>query len=952
MSFPPHCFVTSNDAFFLQTVPVYRWNNFHPVSYQNWRTLRGIQSERVYKFNRIAFSFHILSISNKTLFPSYQYGSHCTLMMLQNLAMPEWIPIDCSENHLKNLVCTRDRVRSNRSHQVSSEGKRTCERPNIKKNSSCFVFTWHQHAKMMKSAVLKPDMITMFEFVFDAIDSTFPPLLVPMKNNYFAKVSFRKALHLYTYSSQLLPKEEAEGFLISRKSQKNSFSHILGNLVLCKDNSLVSLVGVKDHGHVCHFSVAIFKCSPLNTDQDRNKSCTYLYKKVKGKWVMYHSSTTDWMLNKPQLDNTDEDNLWWSTHPSKFNTVCKHGDLPCSPGHKLCYSLVHICKYKLNKNNHLVPCLFGGNIQTCRDFECIMMFKCKDHYCVPWQYVCDEKWDCPGGFDEKQHHRCEPRRSCSHLFKCRNSSMCIPFADVCNRRTDCCSGDDEYLCELHSIQCPAFCECLALAIECRRVTVFQSNHIVSFPYISVVILNCQIPNFAILLVNIQNVENLHLSSCGLTQICSGPTYNHLQNVVIIDNSFNNLTSLHTNCFHDLPKLSILFLGNNKIDTIQTDTFNNVTSMKLINLTHNFLSHIPERIIFGLVTLKMLSISKNNFTNFHKEAFIGIDIVFLETDDDRTCCLVADVPTNCSAPQLWHRPCSNLLNNSMFKTVCLVFVILIAGTNGLSIVLHAIYLGRKNNFGKILFVSQLSNVLLSITHAVILVADSFFGKSFGFNRDTWTSSFFCSFIFFLGSFIHLNLPHMGFLISFSRLMVVWFPMESRFKRQIFVSLCVGCCVAVEFVSALCLTFFVKLETHNIPTFLCFPFVDPANDFIGVKIISLITGSNSWIFLAAIILVNIELGHKRKKQSEESISPSSNRKIKATLWQITGFCASYIICWIPFNIINLFVQFSTDFTLNILFWNVLVIYSLSPILHPVIHMIVLYRKEKKSHPMKNC
>ena len=38
--------------------------------------------------------------------------------------------------------------------------------------------------------------------------------------------------------------------------------------------------------------------------------------------------------------------------------------------------------YKLNEDNHIVPCRNGGHIENCGKFECNMMFKCPDFYCV------------------------------------------------------------------------------------------------------------------------------------------------------------------------------------------------------------------------------------------------------------------------------------------------------------------------------------------------------------------------------------------------------------------------------------------------------------------------------------------------------------------------------------------------------------------------------------------
>ena len=49
---------------------------------------------------------------------------------------------------------------------------------------------------------------------------------------------------------------------------------------------------------------------------------------------------------------------------------CKDkNELPCFEGHSLCYNISDICKYRLNKLNHLIPCRTGGHIEECEYFD-------------------------------------------------------------------------------------------------------------------------------------------------------------------------------------------------------------------------------------------------------------------------------------------------------------------------------------------------------------------------------------------------------------------------------------------------------------------------------------------------------------------------------------------------------------------------------------------------------
>ena len=77
-----------------------------------------------------------------------------------------------------------------------------------------------------------------------------------------------------------------------------------------------------------------------------------------------------------------------------------------------------------------------------------MKFKCPDFYCIPWSYVCDGKWDCPRGIDERN---CNSERLCEIMFHCKNSIKCIHLGTICDNVKDCPSGDDEFMCSLNDI---------------------------------------------------------------------------------------------------------------------------------------------------------------------------------------------------------------------------------------------------------------------------------------------------------------------------------------------------------------------------------------------------------------------------------------------------------------------------------------------------------------------
>ena len=80
--------------------------------------------------------------------------------------------------------------------------------------------------------------------------------------------------------------------------------------------------------------------------------------------------------------------------------------MACLKGHSKCFNLTDICIYQLNANKYMTPCRNGCHLQSCKNFECNMKFKCTESYCIPWTYVCDGKWDCSEGDDELENPAC------------------------------------------------------------------------------------------------------------------------------------------------------------------------------------------------------------------------------------------------------------------------------------------------------------------------------------------------------------------------------------------------------------------------------------------------------------------------------------------------------------------------------------------------------------------
>ncbi len=115
----------------------------------------------------------------------------------------------------------------------------------------------------------------------------------------------------------------------------------------------------------------------------------------------------------------------------------------------------------------MTACMLGRLTLSLRPIGIIVIFsihyKCPGFYCVPWQYVCDGIWHCPGGREEMN---CS-KRSCENQFRCRNSSICLHTLSICDAHLDCPLHDDEVFCDTKFPTCPLQCICLLYVIACK-----------------------------------------------------------------------------------------------------------------------------------------------------------------------------------------------------------------------------------------------------------------------------------------------------------------------------------------------------------------------------------------------------------------------------------------------------------------------------------------------------
>ena len=507
--------------------------------------------------------------------------------------------------------------------------------------------------------------------------------------------------------------------------------------------------------------------------------------------------------------------------------LCRHGQTDC-------FHISDICKYTLNINYYLVPCSTGEHIEDCKYFECNLMVKCPKSYCIPWNYICDGKRDCPRGFDELENFQCVQYMECKHLFKCKYRNNCIYLSNVCDGNVDCVLGEDELFCKISTFICPNICDCLLFAIRCLHLSTSLENIYDALPFKVVSILYSKECFHIDKFNTFENVIYLILVHNNISHVCNYTSKWIL--LEILDLSYNLISNVERYCFHNMQFLTALKINSNKIHKIHSNSFSFLLNLRFLNLSNNFIVSLPSKVFNQVKDISNLLLKKNDFQFISSQAFSNIEIKRLETSKYLVCCVVA-LKTDCIYQyKPWYMTCSQLLPNLEVRTSIAIISVALIVINISSLLLHCINFKQSKSFNVFIIAINLNDLICATYLSLLFSADSYFGKHFSGNKQVWRASPTCFFLFFLSLSFSLTSPFLLSILSFSRILIFLYPFESKFKDAAynFKIVLKICTLLMSF--SLVTTLITRFLFVELPIALCLPFIDPTNSFVTFKIIT--------------------------------------------------------------------------------------------------------------------
>ena len=752
------------------------------------------------------------NISNRmqyTMYPEISNYTKCAAMLLNNLVNPEWITINCDEPIRSDIMCHFPR-KIKPQFNMTAEKKYMYNTACVHINRTCFIFHWGEinNNDKKKISMIPINHISIFKDLFDAISVSFPPIML---NGMRYTMTYKRYSNLYIYKKIKLTNTLTKALLVYTKTH---FSFIKGSNVFNCGSHVISITDLCNGKMDCQndekldemqcdceeTQVYSSNCKHL-TSVKGQKHCSDFYIKVKNNecWpistISCMTGTKEkgkidfcyWLKNKSSRSKVSWDpktNIFSANFKDKsFANCMSQGLLSCMDEQNNCYNISEICTYILDERKDLLYCEGGEHLQYCKEFECNMKFKCPSIYCIPWAYVCDGKFDCPNGLEEQI---CKVGIHCKNMFKYKNSQICIHLNDICDAKFDCPYNEDELACILHGTLCPTNCECLMFTIRCFNLATVDLFLKIENSFDAIIISNSTKGIINSFLQYSRFLSILKLPKNSLDELCQ--ILPPLNKSLLIDVGFNEISRLKSQCFVQAVYLKIIKLNNNQISTFDKGAFIGLNKLFVLDLSCNLLTVFSTFTYITISNLHLLKLNQNNIKFVIYKLFHQLNIDFIESNVHSLTC-IQNLKRKLLSKIPWFLSCGNfLLNNRiLIYSVCIFITIFIF--NVISIIQNGYFQRAKSVFT----VNALSLNVIDTLHCLYILylfsVNLHYGENFGFHQIQWRSSHVC----FVGFAIALNLtllpPILSCFVALGRLMIVCFPVDTKFRTKQFIIKCI-------------------------------------------------------------------------------------------------------------------------------------------------------------------
>ncbi len=581
----------------------------------------------------------------------------CYMMLVSNLAEPQWVTVNCYQKILPTVLCFRP---SNLSEQTQDNNTETLHRTSrclpwqFVVPKSCYYLKWfesvgpihRQKVCLFQDKVANHEYFQEFKPIFMAIGASFPTFLVSNNINKSSAESGIQTVICQKQSKQPHCKTNSipeggteEGYFICKGNYEFFFVGI--HLFNCTNGVIISSMMICDGQNDClddsdeeictAFETTSGKVSLVwhqafnlnfslnNSSLDKHlKSCPYrlYYQSSDGFCAKYAVKFLEKLKRDSSENNLNvscdtqtvsQTNISFDEHLE--NDLFVDSIFPDKEERDLIDLLTRNNETKCPLNH--LPCLEGHS--KCYNISNICHFSL-DIFC--------NLQPCRNG----GHLEDCTTFNCNHRYKCRKS-FCIPWKYLCDGKWDCDSGEDEDFhiicgkkdrCE-NMIKCSGFLgHCIPLGKVCdgeNECQHFDDEHLCQVKEI-ICPSHCVCFALAISCEVIQtNFDSkfdflpfLSISIVSSRNLLPSSLFNKDAKALFLWLNRNNLEEV---CGLNYPKrLYHLDFSFNSLSDLRRDCVKDLSNLTVVELQHNQISSVSSSSFRNLTSLKFINLAEN------------------------------------------------------------------------------------------------------------------------------------------------------------------------------------------------------------------------------------------------------------------------------------------------------------------------------------------------------
>ncbi len=502
---------------------------------------------------------------------------------------------------------------------------------------------------------------------------------------------------------------------------------------------------------------------------------------------------------------------------------------------------------------------------------------------------------------------------------------------------DCLSGEDEFGCDLDV--CPKKCSCLNYAISCTTYGNLSLTDAVT--YLKVFIQNAVYLNLS--KESFTFTQVLIITETSLADMC-GYILNGMIEARQLEISHSFVKSISGGCFKNLIHLKYLNVSWNVISTFSCRSFHAKSNsysrnVSVFDISHNTLGSLRLCTFTQVKNLVALYIQGNPILHISLDLFNGhknLSIIF--TDNFPICCAATyqELHLNCNATPQWPSSCGDLLSMPAMKVFNILLSLCILTLNLLSIFscIFSILLDDKRSYMILVLGINSIDMLYGIYMMVIAIVDLHYSGTYFISYMKWQSSIVCHIMAALSLFSLMSSCSLLNILTFSRLMVVIYPFDSRFKRTKLPLYCLmGNVVLCIFLAGISLMSYVLTVGNLQPSSLCTLIGNPNNS----TALFIITLAMSLLQITAVcgVITMYVLLYKYATLSTPEVQASSKQKQSTKILQKVILAGTInVLTWVPSSIIYLTSLVLDRYPTSMITWSIILLNPLNNLANPLL------------------